>query len=61
MKRMPKYCKQSSRDLGFYYLNGKKVYLPGNYNSVLSLVAYHCAMIDYRLELEKIVNQVGSK
>lgn len=59
MKRTPKYCKQKNRDLGFYYLNGRKIYLPGGYNSVLSLVAYHRAMIDYRIELEKIVNQVA--
>ena len=59
MKKTLKYCKQAGRDLGYYFRNGKKHFLPGGYNSATSLIAFYRAMIDYRLEIEKLVNQVA--
>jgi integrase len=59
MKKTLKYCKQVGRDKGYYFKNGKKHFLPGRYNSVESLIAFHRAMIDYRIEIEKLVNQVA--
>lgn len=58
--RTPKYCRFGTRNVAFYWQNGKRIFLPGTYGSCLSLVAYHRAMIDYCLELEKLFNQVAA-
>ena len=45
-KQTHKYCRLSSRNIGFYWRDGKCVYLPGLYNSPESLQAYHQAMAE---------------
>ncbi|MDR0703952.1 MAG: site-specific integrase [Planctomycetaceae bacterium] len=40
MKKVPKYRKHSTRNLGFIEIAGKRTYLPGAYNSHESLSAY---------------------
>jgi len=38
--KLPKYLRVASRNRGFYWKDGKRVYLPGLYNSPESLKAY---------------------
>ena|GEM_PF-4481686 len=44
--RQPKYLKAQRRDMAFYWLNGKRVYLPGKFKSPESIAAYNTAMSD---------------
>jgi integrase len=45
-KQTHKYKRLSSRNIGYYWLCGKRIYLPGLYNSPESLQAYHLAMAE---------------
>ena len=42
----------------FFWKQGKRIFLPGAYNSSISLLAYHRAMIENRLEFEKFIAEV---
>ena len=44
--KIPKYCKRPDADAGFFWHNRKKIYLPGKFNSEISISAYHKAIAE---------------
>ena len=57
-KQTHKYCRLTNRNIGFFWKDGKRVYLPGLYNSPESLAAYHNAMAEIN---EAKANEVSDK
>ena len=43
-QNLPKHCRFSSRNVAYFWLNGQRVFLPGEFNSPESLEAYHLEM-----------------
>jgi len=56
--KLPKYCRLSERNLGFYWRDGMRIYLPGQYGSPESLKAYNEKMASL---LEERVDEVAEK
>ena len=56
--KLPKYCRLSGRSIAYYWKNGKRIYLPGKFNSPESLQAYREQMDSL---LEERVDKVAGK